>query len=802
MTGPEPAPVTAASVTAAPVVVAPVVVDVAPVRIRLPVDLLRLAVLVLVLLVLAGLGTVASDTVRGAGLDLARLVGRTPDAVIRLFGVLGAVSAVAVPLGLMVAEIARGHTRRLVEALLTGLATIGLIEALDQLLAEFPASALYGGLTGAGAGQAVRPLDAYLAALLALVTVIGLPGDPRGRRSMVAMTALYVASVFTGTQTSLLSPLASITIGATVGVLVRYVAGRANELPGGVRIAAELARRGIPLTRLERVRLTDQGFRSYLATRTTGARLTVHVLDRELIASGALYSLYRLIRIRSEIAPPPALSLERVAERRALLAMAATAAEVPAPRLVAGVPCGPDTILLAYEAVPAEVLRTPTDEQLAELWAGAARLHQHQITHRGFTVGAIQVDPRGHVLLPIPTDGTAFATQLRISLERAQLLVTCAQLAGVERAVRSARTALSRDQLAATLAVLQPIALPRATRQALTSEPGLLEALRDRLQGPASTDLPELTQVERVRPRTIISVAALIVAGYLIAGQFGTVNLRSVLATAHWRWIPLVLLASAATYPSAALSLIGYVRERLPFPRTVLVQMAADFAGFVTPPSVGGIAINIQYLRKAKLSTTAAATSVGTSQVVNAASHAVLLAVFGAATGTASRTSLPIPGWVFVGLGIAAALSLLALAIPRTRHALAARVLPPAREAVPRLLNLLTDPVKLAEALLGSLFLNLSYIAALWFAVLAFDGTVAFVGVAVVYLAGAAIGSLAPTPGGLGAIEIAFATGLTAAGMPGAAAFSAVLLYRLATFWLPVPVGWAALHWLQRHEAL
>jgi len=84
----------------------------------------------------------------------------------------------------------------------------------------------------------------------------------------------------------------------------------------------------------------------------------------------------------------------------------------------------------------------------------------------------------------------------------------------------------------------------------------------------------------------------------------------------------------------------------------------------------------------------------------------------------------------------------------------------------------------------------------------AFDGTVGFAGVAVVYLAGAAIGSLAPTPGGLGAVELALSTGLTASGMSSAAAISAVLLYRVATFWLPVPVGWVALRWLQRRDAL
>jgi uncharacterized membrane protein YbhN (UPF0104 family) len=29
-----------------------------------------------------------------------------------------------------------------------------------------------------------------------------------------------------------------------------------------------------------------------------------------------------------------------------------------------------------------------------------------------------------------------------------------------------------------------------------------------------------------------------------------------------------------------------------------------------------------------------------------------------------------------------------------------------------------------------------------------------------------------------------------------------VLLFRLITFWLPVPFGWAALSFLERHQAL
>ena len=142
------------------------------------------------------------------------------------------------------------------------------------------------------------------------------------------------------------------------------------------------------------------------------------------------------------------------------------------------------------------------------------------------------------------------------------------------------------------------------------------------------------------------------------------------------------------------------------------------------------------------------------------------------------------------------------LALPASRRWVFARALPPIREALPRLLDLVSSPAKLTQAVGGALLLNASYIAALWFSVRAFSDGLTLTAVAVVYLAGAAVASVAPTPGGLGAVEVALSTGLTAAGMPGASAVSAVLLFRIATYWLPVPAGWLAMRVLQRQHAL
>ena len=102
----------------------------------------------------------------------------------------------------------------------------------------------------------------------------------------------------------------------------------------------------------------------------------------------------------------------------------------------------------------------------------------------------------------------------------------------------------------------------------------------------------------------------------------------------------------------------------------------------------------------------------------------------------------------------------------------------------------------------GSAGVTLAYIAALVMAVNAFDGGIPLAKVGAVYLAASALAAATPTPGNLGAIEAALVAGLTGVGMPSGPAVSAVLTYRLATYWLPILPGWLAWWYLQRKEYL
>jgi uncharacterized membrane protein YbhN (UPF0104 family) len=274
------------------------------------------------------------------------------------------------------------------------------------------------------------------------------------------------------------------------------------------------------------------------------------------------------------------------------------------------------------------------------------------------------------------------------------------------------------------------------------------------------------------------------------------------LRSADWRWGLVALALSAVTYVGAAWSLTGYVAERLSFVRTLLAQLAGSFVQLVTPAAVGGAALNIRFLQRKKIPAPVAVATVGVSQVVAFVLHILLLVVFAAVTGAAQSHPFRPPSWVYFVLAGLVVIALGVLAFPAGRRLLRARLAPPLGQVLPRLLQMTQQPRKLAQGIGGTLLLTACYILCLYVCVRALGGSVPVASVAVVYLTGSALGSIVPTPGGLGAVEAALSAGLRATGLAGALAVSSVLLFRLLTFWLPVPAGWAALKYLEREHEL
>jgi glycosyltransferase 2 family protein len=331
----------------------------------------------------------------------------------------------------------------------------------------------------------------------------------------------------------------------------------------------------------------------------------------------------------------------------------------------------------------------------------------------------------------------------------------------------------------------------------------VLPTLRKRFVG-SSPDVevpPE--QLERVRPRGVITLVAAVFAAYILLGEFHQHDFATVLRQADWLWVLVAAALSAITYFAAALSLTGFVLEKLRFVTTVLVQLAGNFVTLVTPAAVGGVALNIRYLHKAKVAAADAASSVGVSQVFAFVLHMLLLIIFVVLTGGSPSKSIRPPGWSYVVLAVVGALVLAVLALPAGRRLVRSRVAPALGQVIPRLLDVAQQPAKLAEGIGGALTLTLSYIVCLYVCVLAVGGHALFFAVGVVFLTGTAIGSVVPTPGGIGIVEATLTgfLGAVAHVLPGPA-LSAVLLFRLITFYVPAGLGWLTLNYLQRRDVL
>lgn len=610
---------------------------------------------------------------------------------------------------------------------------------------------------------------------------------------------------------------------------------------------------------------SDRG-RRYVVTLDDGPPLDVTIVDREQQAHGYFYRAWRRLALRGITQRRSLQTLRQALEQEALLSYAAIAAGANAPKLIATSELGPDAVILVYEHIgglPMEALPDEeiTDELMTTAWQQVRALQSRRIAHRRLSGEALVVDRSGAVYLTDLRGGEIAAGDLSLRMDVAQLLTTFGLRVGAERAVRAAVTTLGPDAVADSLPMLQPIALNRSTRATLrrlakeradrerervlaasrdrkqareargeAPEPGSREAVRaernadkraldEALEGAREEDL--LTQIrsevlsirpqaaiepvrlERIRPRTLISMIAGALAVYFLLSQIVHINFADFLTNAEWGWVAVAALLSALTYPAAALSLLGFVPEKVPFLRTVLAQVAGSFVKLVAPAAVGGVALNTRFLQRAGVRPGHAVASVGASQLFGLGSHIMLLLFFGYLTGKEQAPSIPPSRTVIAGLLTVAVLALVVTAIPGLRNFVVTRVRSLFAGVVPRMLDVVQRPRKLLAGLGGMVLLTLAFVMCLDASIRAFGGEASFAVVAVVFLAGNALGSAAPTPGGLGAVEGALFAGLTTIGkLDAATATSAVLLFRVLTFWFPVLPGWLAFTRLTQRKAL
>jgi uncharacterized membrane protein YbhN (UPF0104 family)/tRNA A-37 threonylcarbamoyl transferase component Bud32 len=762
-------------------------------------------------LALAGvlLTSIGQGTMRGLEEDVARGLARLPNRVED--GLL----AVAQMLAAIVPVVAIGYLlimRRFV--LLLQLVAAGVVAAVVMVVADAAltderlADVFERFDTGTG-GLFARwfPSSWYVALAVAVVTAAAPWMTRRWRRAAWAAVAVVVVLRLAVGASPTLDVVLAIGIGIVVGSLALLVIGSPNAEPQPDELAEALGRTGLDLAEIERTH-DRTASPSYRVAAGDGRRMFVKLRTPDDRDADLLNRLYRAARFRDVQVTMPFNSVKRQIEHEVLVLGIAGRAGVHCPDVRGlGVTSGGSAFLVedlvdAERATP-DVLAAPVT--LASVWRQVARLHRAGVAHRRLSAENLLVDHDGAAWLVDFDEAETAASPHELAKDVADLLVESALAAGPQRAVDAAVDAMGTAAVASALPLLQPLAFSRPTRRQLKANPQLLPALRARVQQRTGVPEVELARLERIRPRTVLIVVASTLAFYTLLPQLANLDQTvDAFQDANWWWLSGLLVASAATYLGAAVTLSGSVPEPVPFFPAVRSRVASSFTSLVGPAGAGGLALSVRFLERSGVAAGGASAGVALNTLAGFVVHVVLMLGFFVWTGRSDLGgfSLPDTKLVLIVLAILVVLVGVALVVRPVRQRFVRPALRSVAGAVAQAGRVFRSPVKVAALFGGAAAVSLIYVVAVLASVETFGGGVTFPQVGAAYLGAVTIATFAPTPGGLGAVESAMIAALTGFGLSGGVAVSATLTFRLATFWLPILPGWALFTWMQRRGEL
>ncbi len=611
-------------------------------------------------------------------------------------------------------------------------------------------------------------------------------------------------------QAQLAGIVAMLGVGVVAGSLVALVFKTRNPNPSREMLEQALVRCRLDVTEVWPARVDARGSQPWMAALDSGERLFVKTLSVDQRAADLLYRGWRMLTLKRSGDREPFTSLRRAVEHEALLSLAAAAHGIRTPKMdaVSAMPEG--GFLIAYEAIDGRPISElgsddASHQLLCELWRQLSLLRNAGIAHRDLRLANIVLDREGS---PWVVDfGFAELTADDELLDRdvAQLLASTALVVGPQRAAEAAVASLGRDGVAAGLAWLQPLTLGSATRHAMGGD-RQVHHMRDAIATATQIDNVTLPAVQRISLRHILIVVSLAVAIWLLAGQVTDLSvLWASLASLEPSFVALALTASAATYLGATIALTGAVAQRLRLLPTLVAQLASSFTNRLTPAQLGGMATISRYLMRSGVPAPNAVAAIGLNTVVGLSVHVAALVTLAIVAGRSpAELGVPTPSTTALqafGAALVAA-SLLALLTKPGRRLVEQHLLRAVKSAMHAIAEVAHRPLRVAQLTVGSALVTGAYTAAMLLALRAAGSDIGYAHAAFAYLAGSAVSTVAPTPGGLGVVEAALVAVYTAVGVETEVAIVAVLLFRVATYWLPILPGWAAFAYLTRTKRL
>ena len=817
-----------------------------PPRMRRREDLLHVAFSLIGILVVWALGYYANATTEGVTEDVLRFQVIRDILLLPVTLVEGAVVLIA-PIAVIVSLARRRRLSTILESLLTASVTVLLGWLVLVALRHLP-YVIGAPLRVTSGSTSVISLNLVLTTLVALFTSAGETSNMKTvRRAWWALWLITFLGVVRGSMT-LPGALIAILLGRACGSLARWVLGFDDRRATGVDLVAGLLSIGIVPSRIIRTdldtdtdpldtwtieeqmpqeagqsprlrqRASDVDLMEYTVTRRperddnrhyqawdqTGNAIDVVVLDPGGEVKGTVVEIWNNLRLRG-ISRWISLSLKANAERSTLTALTALRAGVHVPEPLGLAEAG-DSLLLVNRALPptSPLREAPaegvTDDLLDQVWSQLALAHSRSVAHRNLAFDSVVVDQLGTVWIVDWEQGEVAASELNRRIDVAQLLVHLAVCVGPDRALQSARRALPEAELQACAPVLQGAVLPSSVNAAVRRS-DIVADLRGQLVGGDPQSSVQLLDIQRFAPRTVIMAAIAAIAIVVVLGSMNFDDIAAAIASAQPLWILVAFLLASLTWVGGAIPLLAFSPERLRFGDALLAQVAASIVTIVAPAGIGPAALNLRYLNKQKVSTPMAVTTVTMQQISQFLTTVLILLLILVFTGNSLSVNLPYSTILAVAAVLVVAVTV-AVSVPRLRHWIWEKAEPTWRQVYPRLLWIVGQPKRVAGVLAGNVIMNIGFIGAFWASLKAFGGSLNLTTLTITYLASNSLGSVIPSPGGIGPVEAALTGGLQVAGISVSVALSTALVYRLVTFYGRVPFGWAALKIMEKKDLL
>jgi undecaprenyl-diphosphatase len=766
-----------------------------PLRVRHPGDVLRVTVGVLIVTVGAALIRIAMLTEFET--NLFRLINRLPQpaadvlAIVQLLGNI----VVALVVGLIVLAVTRRWRLSLLTVTSGGAAWLVAKIVKVAVGRGRPADLLTGVIGHGTLATGLGYPSGHSAVAAALATVLS-PYLPKAWRrvawSIVWMVAFGRVAVGAHLPADIVGGVA---LGWVVGSIGHLVVGSPQPKVPFDGMQRSLALIGVQPTAWH---LLSVDARSSIPLRieTTNGNYFAKVLLALHRDADWLFKVWRRATLRHGVEDEtPFLSIKHQVEHEAYVSLLARRAGVNAPDILAAGTIGPHASFLLTEWVDGAPLAS-TGELPPDLWRTIGRMHDARIAHRDLRSANVLVSDGSATVLDFGFAET-FASDDRIAMDVAELLVSSALLVGAENAIRHARPHLPEQRLAAAARYLQPLALASATRAALHEQPDLLGELRSHLGG---DDPVPLAPMARIRLRVIVYLIAMGIAVHALLPQLGELRSSlSALATADYWMLGAALIASGTTYIATAWGLAAAVDTPLRLGELTRVQLANQFLNIFAPGGLAGFSASARYLMRCGVGRETAIAAVGAHMVAGVVTHFVLLAATVVWVGSIAGSLPALPStWAIVLVVTVVALLIGIAVFAPSRH----RIFDSFLQGLRSLRSVVRQPRRAATLFAGTLTVNLAYIAALFLALRAVGAPASVAQATAAYLIGAIVGSVTPTPGGLGGTEAALVAALTGLGLPVPGAVAGVLAFRAATFWVPLIPGAVTARQLHSRHAL